>query len=77
MKGRERSLAGGYVPFAKTRAARLAAGDPRRSIEERYPSLWSYYASATTQADTLVTQRFLLPEDAVRLLKELLSDMEA
>ncbi len=77
LKGRERSLAGGYVPFAKTKAERLAAGDPRRSIEERYPSLWSYVSSAQTQADALVKQRFLLPEDAVRLLKQLLNDVEA
>ena len=76
MKGRERSLAGGYVPFAKTKAQRLASGDPRLSVEERYPSLSSYYSSATTQADALVKQRFLLPEDAARLLKQLLSDME-
>jgi hypothetical protein len=77
LKGRQRSLAGGYVPFAKTKAERLAAGDPRPSIEERYPSDWSYVSSAMTQADTLVKQRLLLPEDAVRLLKQLLNDVEA
>jgi len=77
LKGRERSLAGGYVLFAKTRAERLATGDPRLSIQERYPSLWSYYSSAVSQADALVKQRFLLPEDAVRLLTQPLSDMEA
>ncbi len=38
LKGRERSLAGGYIPFAKTKAERLASGDPRLSIEERHPS---------------------------------------
>jgi hypothetical protein len=32
LKGRERSLAAGYIPFAKTRAERLANGDPRLSI---------------------------------------------
>jgi Alpha/beta hydrolase domain len=77
LKGRQRSLAGGYVPFAKTKAERLAAGDPRLSIAERYPSLWSYYSSAVAQAEALVKERFLLPEDAVRLLKQLLSDLEA
>ncbi len=39
--------------------------------------LWSYVSSAMTQADALVKQRFLLPEDAVRLLKQLLNDAEA
>jgi hypothetical protein len=77
LKGRQRSLAGGYVPFAKTKAERLAAGDPRLSIEERYPSSWSYVSSAMNQANALVQQRFLLPEDAVRLLKQVLNDVEA
>jgi hypothetical protein len=77
LKGRERSLAGGYVPFAKTRAERLAKGDPRPSIEERYPSLWAYYSAATVEAAALVKQRLLLPDDAIRLLKQVLSDMEA
>ena len=76
LKGRERSLAGGYIPFARTKAERLAVGDPRLSIEERYPSLWQYYASAVAHANELVKQRFLLPDDAIRLLKQLLSDME-
>jgi hypothetical protein len=77
LKGRQRTLAGGYVPFAKTRAERLAAGDPRLSIEERYPSAWSYVSAALTEADALVKQRFLLPEDALRLLTQLLNDVEA
>ena len=29
---------GSFVPFARTRAEREASGDPRPSIEERYPS---------------------------------------
>jgi hypothetical protein len=77
LKGRERSLAGGYIPFAKTRSERLASGDSRLSIEERYPSLQAYYAAATSQANDLVKQRFLLPDDAARLLKQILDDMRA
>ena len=76
LKGRDRALAGGYLPFAKTKAERLAAGDPRLSIEERYPSLWSYYSAAFVKAEDLVRRRFLLPEDALRLMKQLLSDLE-
>jgi hypothetical protein len=75
LKGRERSLAGGYIPFAKTKAERIASGDPRLSIEERYSSLQAYYSAATAQANDLVKQRFLLPEDATRLLKQILDDM--
>ncbi len=77
LKGRERSLAGGYIPFAKTKAERLASGDPRLSIEERYPNLWAYYSQAAAAAADLVKQRLLLPDDAVRLLKQVLTDMEA
>jgi hypothetical protein len=75
LKGRQRSLAGGYIPFAKTRAERLAIGDPRRSIEERYPSLQAYFAAATREAAALVADRLLLPDDAVRLLQQVLDDM--
>jgi hypothetical protein len=76
LKGRERSLAAGYIPFAKTKAERLTTGDPRPSIEERYPSLWAYYSEAAAEAAKLVEQRLLLPDDAMRLLKQLLTDME-
>ena len=31
--------AGQYIPFPKTKADRIASGDPRLSIEERYPTL--------------------------------------
>ena len=75
LKGRERSLAGGYIPFAKTRAERLASGDPRLSIEERYPSLQAYIAAATREAAALVADRLLLPDDAARLLKQIVDDM--
>lgn len=77
LKGRERSLAGGYIPFAKTRAERVASGDPRLSIEERYPSLDAYLALAAKHAGELVQQRFLLPGDAARLLRQARADMEA
>ena len=40
-------------------------------------SAWSYVSTAQTQADALVKQRLLLPEDAMRLLKQLLNDVEA
>ena len=37
---------GSYVPFAKTKAEREAAGDPRLSLEERYGSRAAYVAKA-------------------------------
>ena len=77
LKGRQNSLVAGYIPFAKTKAERVASGDPRLSIEERYPDAASYYSNALKQANTLVQQRFLLPEDAVRLLNQVVTDIEA
>ena len=57
-------LTGGYIPFFKTKAQRLAAGDPRLSLEERYPTHAAYVAKITAQANLLVTQRLLLQQDA-------------
>ena len=77
LQGRERSLAAGYIPFAKTKAERLANGDPRLSIEERYPNPDAYYAAAVKSANDLVQARFLLPEDALRLLNQMYTELEA
>jgi hypothetical protein len=77
LKGRERQLAGGYIPFARTKAERLAKGDPRLSIEERYSNLWQYLSQAAKQALEMAKQRLLLPEDATRLLQQLITDMKA
>jgi Alpha/beta hydrolase domain len=62
------NLQGSFIPFAPTRAERLAAGDPRLSIEERYPSKDVYVAAFRKAADDLVAQRYLLPEDAKLLI---------
>ncbi|HVY92780.1 MAG TPA: alpha/beta hydrolase domain-containing protein [Bryobacteraceae bacterium] len=75
LAGREKSLAAGYVPFARTKAERMADGDPRLSIEERYPSAAAYYAAAVKQANAMVQQRLLLPEDAVRLLNQMVTEL--
>jgi hypothetical protein len=77
LKGRERSLAAGYIPFARTREERLSKKDPRPSIEERYPSLAHYRSGAAAHAKDLVARRLLLQEDADRLLTQLESDMVA
>jgi hypothetical protein len=77
LKGREKSLAAGYIPFARTRAERVASGDSRLSIEERYPTAAAYYATAVKQANEMVRQQLLLPEDAVRLLNQMVTEMEA
>jgi hypothetical protein len=56
-------LTGGYIPFFKTKVERLAAGDPRLSLEERYPTHDDYVTKVTAAANDLVSKRLLLPED--------------
>jgi hypothetical protein len=75
LKGQEASLQGGYIPFPKTKADRLASNDPRPSIEERYDNVLEYYYRAQDAAHELIAQGFLLPDDASRLMNQLLSDM--
>jgi hypothetical protein len=74
-KGRICAFTGGFVPFAKTVAERIANGDPRPSIEERYGTVSAFSASAAAVVNQLVTQRYLLPEDGARELSKAISDM--
>jgi Alpha/beta hydrolase domain len=62
------NLAGSYFPFAKTKAERETVGDPRRSIEERYPSFEEYRQRFAATCDDMVKRRVLLKEDADRLI---------
>jgi hypothetical protein len=57
---------GGMVPFAKTRAERLAAGDPRLSLEERYGTHDGYVAAVKKAAENAACKGYLLvgPEAA-------------
>ncbi len=57
-------LSGSYIPFATAKADRLTAGDPRRSLEERYGDHTGFVKAVTHAAHELVEDRFLLPEDA-------------
>jgi hypothetical protein len=68
------SLSGSFVPFAKTKAERDAVGDPRLSIEERYPTKDAYAAAVKTAADGLVKARLLLPGDAEMLINQAATD---
>jgi len=64
------TLQGSFIPFARTKAERLATGDARASIEERYATKEVYVAAIKKAADALVASRYLLPEDAVRLVSQ-------
>ena len=57
-------LSGSFFPFAKTRAERLASGDPRLSLEERYKDHAGFVAAVEQATRALVAERFLLDEDA-------------
>ncbi len=61
-------LLGGVLPLAETRAAREAAGDPRPSLAERYPTPAAYVAQVRAAADHLVAERLLLPADAAAMV---------
>lgn len=61
--GRICSFLGGYIPFARTRAERLARGDPRPSIEERYGTRIGYLLAVQRAIDGAIASRFLLEED--------------
>ncbi|HLH77558.1 MAG TPA: alpha/beta hydrolase domain-containing protein, partial [Candidatus Binataceae bacterium] len=60
---------GSFVPFARTKAERLAKGDPRLSIEERYPSHEVYVQKVAAVCERLVGQRLMLREDAERMVR--------
>jgi hypothetical protein len=69
-KGQQCAFTGGFIPFASTKAERMAANDPRLSLEERYGSQKAYVAAVRAAADKAVSDRFLLPEDADRLVQQ-------
>jgi alpha/beta hydrolase family protein len=69
-KGRGCGNSGGYVPFAKTKAERMASGDPRPSLEERYGTHEAYVAKVRAATARLVRDRFLMSDDAERLVRE-------
>jgi hypothetical protein len=55
---------GQQIAFLRAKADRLAAGDPRRSLAERYPTHERYVKRFARAAKRLQHQRLLLPEDA-------------
>ena len=57
---------GQLLPFPSTRADRERTGDPRPSLEERYPNGQSYTEQVRQAAADLVARRLLLLEDADR-----------
>ena len=69
--------AGQMIAFPKTKADRLASGDPRLSIEERYPSFSVYSAKVRAAVEEMVAKRLMLPEDAQAAIARLLKAGQA
>jgi hypothetical protein len=62
-------LLGSYVPFARTKAERDRARDPRLSIEERYPTRERYLARVQDAAAGLARDGYLLADDLPLLVQ--------
>ncbi len=60
---------GTFIPFAKTRDERMAAGDPRPSLEERYGDEVTFAEKIEAAANQLMMQGFLLREDVERIAR--------
>lgn len=61
-------MSGSYIPFAVTRAARQAGGDPRPSIEERYANRQHYLGLVAEAAMQLIEEGYLLDQDLPQIL---------
>ena len=69
--------AGQMIAFPKTKADRLASGDPRLSVEERYPSFSVYAVMVKNAVEDMVTKRLMLQEDAQPAIDRLLRSGQA
>ncbi len=58
------------IPFKTTRAERLADGDPRPSLQERYGNHQGYVDAVIRAVHGLQYFRFLLPEDVQKYIEE-------
>jgi hypothetical protein len=54
---------GQRIPFIQTKAERIAAGDPRLSVEERYPDHTTYVNLVSHAAHQLQAERLMLDMD--------------
>ena len=68
-KGKVCNYEGGWIPFARTKAERLANKDSRLSLEERYGNHEGYVAAVRKAAREIEAQGYLLPADADALIK--------
>jgi hypothetical protein len=62
------SLMGSTLPFAATKESRKP-DDPRRSLDERYPSHERYTELAKSAAAALVSAGYLLADDVPQVMQ--------
>lgn len=63
-------LRGAWVPFARTKAERVSANDPRLSLEERYSGRSAYLEQVKSAVEKLIERRFLSNADLEPQLKQ-------
>ncbi len=63
-------LIGSFIPFPRTPEERIASGDPRSSILERYGTREGYLQRVRAAAETLVQQRYVRKEDVGEIERE-------
>jgi len=61
---------GGMIPFAHTKAERMATGDPRLSLAERYGSHQGYVTAVSTAAVQAYFKGYLLKADVGNLINQ-------
>jgi hypothetical protein len=69
-KGQQCALTASSFPFQETKALRLAAADPRPSVEERYGTHDGYVCVVTNAANKEVKKRFLRSSAATTLIAQ-------
>src|SRR5262249_37435448 len=68
--GEQCGFNGGYIPFAATRAERIAAGGSPPPPGGRYRTHPRLLAPVRAPADELVAGRYLLADDAARIIQQ-------
>jgi len=63
------TLMGSTIPLPKTKAAKIAAKDPRPSLEERYASHEAYIDATAKVADALIKAGYVLARDRSEIMK--------
>lgn len=61
---------GTFIPFAATRADRKASGDPRPSLDARYPDKEAFLEATRRAARKAIGHRHLLAEDLDRVVRQ-------